>query len=456
MKTKSKKVQKLSKATRADSGSSAPSGLQGSFDVSDLVRELREVRAELSAVSTQLALTHSLSGVTNNQSQAPLPLFLRVFFQRGQGVRKSYRLDVEGAAQLSEGLSAVRAAIFLVLFLDLRDRLEGGDGAKDVLGEIGKVVRLLDPKGTSADFANMLRVAVYRFFDYFEGQGPLCGTELKISFNVEKLRLSAESPNGFPLEKTLQVDLATNDPQIEQILSTSFHSSPLAIVRRRKSLYVPSGPAGSDRLLLEMYNHPYRLRVTSLYVRPPFQSYPERLLKHIGISDRVIERKRLALEGYKQGRFHFQEILPKKVIWNLIRQDKNKRFLLYPEQVTKAQILDHFDNLIHILRTYEHYEFFVTDATIPFALVTYEILSGVVPEYYSVFFQSFMSAQDQDLGCFVLSDPHVYQSISDHVVNWVVAHQSTIREREEVIKFLQKVRRHLDKKGPLLPSEPTP
>ncbi|MFN8392872.1 MAG: hypothetical protein U0136_21445 [Bdellovibrionota bacterium] len=399
-----------------------------------------------------------LNGGSTEASARPqsLPLSIKVFFNRQTSVRKPFRVDFQGAIQRSEGLSAVRAAIFLVMLLDLRDRLEGGCGASDPAVECARVAQLLEPAAKSADPANVMRVALYRFFDYFERENPLSSTQLSIRFDVDSLRFSLTDGSGLPFERAVQLDIASNDPAVEQILSTAFHSSPLAAVKRRKSLYVPAGPSGSDRLLLEMYNHPHRLRVTSLYVRPPFQSYPEHLLHLIGIDERVIERRRIAFEGYRAGRFHFLEILPKRVIWNLIRSDGKRRFKMYPPQVKQSHVLDHLDNLIHVLRTYEHYEFYVTDATIPFASVIYEIHSSEVPEFYSVFFQSFDSAEEHDLGCFVMSDPHVYQSISDHIVNWVVTHQSTVRERDDVIKFLRKVRKHLHQHGPLGPDEPAP
>ena len=417
--------------------------------------ELRRVREELAALTAQV---HSMQAGDRGPTAASavLPLPVRVFFSRQSSERKPFRIEIEGAVRWSEGLSHIRAAIFLVTLLDLRDRLEGGTGAPDMSAEAARIAGLLDPKAKSTDPANVMRVAFYRFFDYFEEHQPLKGIELTIGFDVSTMRLNPVPTSGEAPARPVQLQIGTNDPQIEQILSTSFHSSPLATVKRRGSLYVPSGPAGSDRLLLEMYNHSHKLQVTSLYVRPPFQSYPENLLQLIGTSERTIERKRIAFEGYRDGRFHFLEILPKYVIWNLIRCDKQGRFKLYPPQVKTSHVLDHLDNLIYILKHFENYEFFVTDANIPFACVTYQIHSGVIPECYSVFFQSFDAADERDLGCFVLNDPHVFQSISDHIVQWVVSHQSTIRERAHVIKFLQKVRRRLDSEGPLSMDEPIP
>jgi hypothetical protein len=205
-----------------------------------------------------------------------------------------------------------------------------------------------------------------------------------------------------------------------------------------------------------MYDHPHQLTVTSLYVRPPLPSYPDALLDKMAVSSRVRRRKALAFDGYRTGRFQFFEVLHEGTIWDLIRHTDSGTFKLYPSTITSQDIASHIENLISILRQYENYHLYITKMVVPFVVVTYDITSSLVPECFTVFFQAFNSAAERDLGCFALYDRAAYQSISEHIVRWILHHPSTTRNRNEVIALLEQVLSHLQTKGPLGPTDPIP
>jgi hypothetical protein len=55
-----------------------------------------------------------------------------------------------------------------------------------------------------------------------------------------------------------------------------------------------------------------------------------------------------------------------------------------------------------------------------------------------------------------MCDRALYQSISDHIVQWLVSHPSTVKKRGDVIALLQHVRDHLMQNGALSLDEPIP
>jgi hypothetical protein len=422
--------------------------------LSALLHECGTLRAEISQLRGELQANSSPSQLP--QVSTPHVCNIRVFFTRRESPRKPIQIEWSGDFVASLSISAVRAALLISLLLDLEDRLDGGYGSPDITAEAKKFLLLLQPESESSDLDNSIRVALYRFSDFIQESTFLKGASSRLIFDQNTLRLQITRASGEPWSGQLDLEINTDIVSIVRALEVSFSRTPLSMVRKRRALFVPPGPLGVDSLLLEMYNHPHPLKVTSLYVRPPFQSYPVHLLELMGISDTVMARKRLAFDGYASGRFEFLEILPKVVMWNLIRVDERDKFIMYPPQITAPLVLDHLDNLIYILTSFKNYQFYVTDADIPFALVTYEIASSLIPEYFAVFFQSFATARERDLGCFVLRDPHVFQGITEHIVRWIISHGSTIRERDEVISFVSAIRNHLATKGPLTPEHPHP
>jgi hypothetical protein len=421
-----------------------------------LTLELAAIRQSLDFLRIDLGL--------NGSSRSPVveDKRLGIFITRGKTPAKPYTVQCDGELSSTFKLSPIRAAIFIVLMVDLEDRLEGGKGVEEPLVSIEKTLRALEPSGQKAlngeleaDSPDRVRVAVYRFWEFCQSTNHLRGVGLELDFDDKRIRLSAHTPTGNEITG-LKLEITSNDPEISNILTQTLTRSPTEQVRKRKALFIPSGADGADRFLLEMYDHPYPLTVTSLYVRPPLPSYPDALLEKMAVSPRVRRRKALAFEGYRTGRFQFFEVLHEGTIWDLIRRSEYGGFKLYPSTISGHDIASHIENLMSILRQYENYHLYITKMVVPFVVVTYDIKSSLVPECFTVFFQAFNSAAERDLGCFALYDRAVYQSISEHIVRWISQHPSTIRSRQEVIDLLARVLRHLQNHGPLGSIEPIP
>jgi hypothetical protein len=418
------------------------------------------VAQEISALRTSIDHLRSALGGTNIAAAgSPSPQHqLSVFIARNSTPTKPFSVRCDGDIASTFKLSAIRTAIFIVLLLDLDDRLEGGRGIEDPLGAIGKTLRALEP-GTAdpgRETPERIRVAVYRFWEFCQSTSHLKGALVYLDFDDKRLRLSPKSSTTHAALTALKIEVTSNEPEVASILAQTLTRSPIEQVRKRKALYVPPGPDGADRLLLEMYDHPHELTVTSLYVRPPLPSYPDALLEKLAVSPRVLRRKALAFEGYRTGRFNFYELLNEHTIWDLIRYSPQTGFKLYPRSIGAADVAAHLDNLISILSNYDTYHLYVTKMVVPFVVVTYDIRSGALPESFTVFFQAFSSAAERDLGCFAMHDRALYQSISDHIVKWLVNHPSTLKNRGDVIALLQRVRNHLTQKRPLSLDAPIP
>jgi hypothetical protein len=421
--------------------------------VSDpVVQEISALRASIDQLRFSLGVDGS------NRATTPPQHRLSVFITRSSTATKPFSVQCDGDIASTFKLSSIRTAIFVVLLLDLEDRLEGGRGVEEPLAAIAKTLRGLepntdDPEGESPE---RIRVAVYRFWEFCQSTNHLKGANVYLDFDDKRLRLTPKSTTGHTALDSLKIEVTSTEPEVSSILAQTLTRSPIEQVRKRKALYVPPGPEGADRLLLEMYDHPHGLTVTSLYVRPPLPSYPDALLEKLAVSPRVLRRKALAFEGYRTGRFNFFEVLNEHTIWDLIRYSPHTGFKLYPRSIGTNDVAAHLENLISILSHFENYHLYITKMVVPFVVVTYDIKSSAVPESFTVFFQAFSSAAERDLGCFAMCDRALYQSISDHIVQWLVSHPSTVKKRGDVIALLQHVRDHLMQNGALSLDEPIP
>jgi hypothetical protein len=385
-------------------------------------------------------------------------LQLGVFISRSNTPAKPFLVQCDGALTSNFKLSSIRAAICIVLLVDLEDRIEGGKGVEDPFSTVASIAKALSPQEPDEEVESVerVRVAIYRFWDFCQSTDYLKGAELELDFDDKKIQFIARHRESRALLEGLKIEVTSDDQVVTEILARVLTRSPIDQVRKRKALFVPAGPDGADRLLLEMYDHPHPLTVTSMYVRPPLPSYPDSLLDKMQVSQRVKRRKALAFEGYRSGRVQFFEVLNESTMWDLIRGSDAQGFALYPRVVTRDDVASHLANLIDILRRYDNYHFYVTKALVPFVVVTYDIRTGVTSEGFTVFFQASESAVQRDLGCFALCDRAVYQNISEHIVRWILNHPSTRRDRSDVIAFLERVLAHLRDVGPLGPHERPP
>ena len=411
-----------------------------------------QIAHELVSIRQSLEILRAGLGIdTGARASVGQHLQLSVFITRSSTPAKPFVVQCDGALTASFKLSAIRAAIFIMLIVDLQDRIEGGRGVEDPLVTVAAIAKSIgvDDSEVEVESTERIRVAVYRFWEFCQSTDYLKGPELELDFDDKRIKFVAKRRDSGVALEGLKIEVTSDDQTLSSILTGVLTRSPIDQVRRRKALFVPAGPDGADRLLLEMYDHPHPLTVTSLYVRPPLPSYPDSLLEKMQVSPRVRRRKALAFEGYRSGRVRFFEVLNEGTIWDLIRGSDSEGFAMYPRVVSRDDVASHLANLIDILRRYDNYHFYVTKVLVPFVVVTYDMQSGLPPECFTVFFQASESAAQRDLGCFALYDRAVYQSISEHIVRWILNHPSTRRDRDEVIEFLERVLTHLREKGPL-------
>ncbi len=410
--------------------------------IGTVLQEVQELRREISVMQRRMGLVGS--------EQSKSKQTLNVYFDKVDSERKPYVVVFGGILKAKLKLSPIRLAVFLAFLMDLEDRCSGGEGIGDIAKAIREALEVVDPSSREdQDLANGIRVASYRFENFIQGNKNLRNDNFRFAFNSKTNKCEIRNGEGVDVSESVRISASTNDGAIALLISKVLSGTPIDRLRKTGAMYVPDGPGGVDELLLKFYDHSDRLEVNSLYVRPPFTSYPTALLEYIGVPPKTIDRKRLTLNGLKEGRFKFTEILRRDVIWDLIRYSDKTGFKRYPPNVDASQVESHLDHLIYIIEEYENYRLFLTDAQPPFVVVTYRILRDLAPESYSVFFQPFSSAAGRDLGCFAISDHDVLRSINENIVEWVVSHPTTEREQSAVISLIKEVRTHLSEEGPL-------
>ena len=408
---------------------------QPASEIEALRTEMSELKESLNYL-TQILINKTQPTTTQNKPQ------LKIFIGHGDSDRKPFEFSISGVITSSFSASPVRSAIFLTLLLDLKTRSETQNGLGNLELLTPEVLAGLEAEGSDRESSdNKIRVAAYRFFDFCEGKSVLSGKDYSLAFDHDSYQLNLKptsTQNSASSTDGLELDISTNLPEVFRIISKLSGRLTLNQVKNKKVVYVPSGKHGTDQLLLQMYDHPHKLHVTSLYLRPPFASYPPALLEKIGVSDLVKKRKDLAFAGYQEERFLFEEVLSLATINNITQRDAQGNFKFYPKNVTALDVIDHIKNLISILETYKNYNLYLSEIQVPFVLVNYEIQSGAVPENYLVFFQSNEDFSKKDMGCMVMSDPLAWRGVQENVVNWIKQHPSTVKERNDVIAVLQK------------------
>lgn len=410
--------------------------------LSAVLSELRELKKHVLRIEARQG---------SATAAAPPKPQLKVYYGRIEMERKSFLVRMDGIISATLRLSSLRATLLLVLLVDLQDRLDGGRGITNIVQAAAGVWPKLDAQATQGARAqNSLRVGLYRLEHFISGNSDFSGADFRLVFNPADSRLAVSDAKTGKAANRIDIDLSTNDRDVAAVLDEVMSTSPLARVRKRKVLYVPGGREGFDRLLLELYEHSHPLVVKTLYFRPAIQSYPTRLLEAIGMSDRNIHRKEVVFEGYRTGRCRFLEILNFETIWDMIRFVPDVGFKLYPRTITAEHVEQHLEHLIYKIETFPTFELVLTDASFPFYLGTFDIHTQPVPEHITIFFRRFSRDYVHDVSCFVLSDEAVSENISKNIIDWILAHPSTVRDRGEVVSYIKNVIERLRNEGPLL------
>ena len=402
---------------------------------------------EQSAFEQVVAHLTSMSVPTASTGRLPL----RIFLDQIESERKPYRLRIQGALEVSESLSPIRAAIFLVLLLDLKDRSEGGDGSSETMQQLSLAYEQLDrcPGFSATNAPALLRTALYRFGRFLEDTKSFARGSIALRLDRERLRLEMlERSSGAPTSN-LEISLESSCHAIRNVIERSFAASPMTKVCRLKTAYLESGENGHDRFFQEVFDHSFPVESFGTFERPSLQTQPEELLRRAGVSESRILQAKAMHEGFRTGRCRFTEIHHRDTLWNCIRYSEHAGFRLYPKHFRVEDIANHLRHIIWLLETYPAYQFYVTDAPIPFHVVTAQIHRNETPSCFTVFFPKFSKATLFDVSSFVVHDLNLCQNMERHVIGAISDLPCTIRDRHRVTSCISEVLEHLERSGPL-------
>lgn len=415
-------------------------------DIADVIlQELSSLRDEVRRLENKLPDARVVDARDRRDRVA-------VHFGDSPGERKPFAMTLSGLIKGSYKLSAVRAAIFLILLLDLQDRSEGGKGVIDTWEAILDAVEVLDESLSDRErLGANTRVALYRFQEMLDGQSILQSENITLSFDIKACRLSIDPQNDKDVTD-INFDVTSASPALAEVINKSLSTSPLTRLRKRGALYLPSSDEGHNRLLLELFDHKYPLFETALFYRPSIHSYPVELLRKVGAPQNRIKRCAVALKAYETGRLHFREILNREQLLKLIRIVPGRGYASYPSTVETSDVIGQLNYMIDLVDRFPGYELCLTDAFFPFHLTTFRIDSAQPPDFFTLFFQRFEDSFSQSLHSFAVCDPAVYQSVMQNIVDWVLQHPTTISDRGQVKQELRSLVSTLETSGPVIGS----
>ena len=361
---------------------------------------------------------------------------------------------MSGVLQGTINLSPVRTAILLVQTIDLQDKLEGGVGVGNITSAVYRVLKVIEPRTASEpSLAESVRVAIYRFEQFISESPEFRSNQFQLKFDLKTNRLKFT-----PDDSLIAVEITCGDQALSELADELFSTSPLERLRRLKSLYVPPGPTGIDRLLLEFYQQPNPLVVHSLFFRSAILNCPQEVLEALGASTDLLERHRLALEGLKSGKVIVNEIIHEDNLWDLIRLNTGGNYSYYPSSIMKEQVLAHLDHLAWRVTNLTGFNLSTTRAQPPMHVVTYEIQhpnsnesGSKSSEYFTACFRQVKdnSTATGDVSTYMVNDPVVAEVLSENIIDWVKGHPSTTGQRAEVVEKIRSVRDYLHRRGPL-------
>jgi hypothetical protein len=364
---------------------------------------------------------------------------IRAHFGRVALERKPFVVTLEGGERISRTLTPIRTAILLVLLMDLLERSETGSSSQDNVARVKEALAELAPDESAESSHDAVRVALYRAGQFIKDEFSGAVND-ELSFAVEKGAMVILH-RGTPIPpRFLQVEITTSDQMISSFLDRSLATSPLARLRKAKALYVPPGNDGQDRLLMELVDNDFPIKETCLFYRPTIQSFPQELLAKFTTGKNRRRRQEIAMQGYQSGRVNYTEVLPRKVLWDMIRRIPGKGFALYPPEATATDVISHLDHLQFLVRSVRSYELVLTDAFFPFYLNTFETTRNETIERFVLFFQYAEQENVRHVSTFALKDDAVYFSTQDRIIKWLLGHPTTIRNPEHILSEIQAVR----------------
>ena len=413
--------------------------MSGDSSLSHLERRIQLLETQLARLDTN----SSPSGVptTGNGKQS---YTFRAHFSRIALERMPFAVTLEVVdvtKNITRSLTPIRTAILIVMLMDYLERGERGDSRQELAPRIKETLQQILPNEESIS-AEALRVALYRAGQFVEEEFG-GGREQSARFVIEQGRLVLMVRGVMVPPQQVEVEVTSSDQALSAYFDRSLATSPLGRLRKNKALYVPPGQDGQDRLVMELIDHSSPIRQTTLFYRPTIVTYPPELLAKLGVSETRRRRHAVMTKAFVDGRAQYTEILQRRTIWDLIRRAPGRGFLLYPDSATAIDVVQHIDSLIFLVQTQPAFELVLTDAFFPFYINTTEISGRDGMERFVLFFQNAEENNLREVSVFALKDDSVYFSTHERIIRWVLAHPTTVRDRDSVLEELRTLRRAL-------------
>jgi hypothetical protein len=212
------------------------------------------------------------------------------------------------------------------------------------------------------------------------------------------------------------------------------------------------GENGHDRFFYEVFNHQNKVEAFGNFERPSLQSLPTDLLESAEVSPLRIKQAKLLHEGFATGRCFFTEIHTIANLEKMICPSEDGTFPIHPEHFNASDVYRHIHNIVHLLRTFDNYQFYLTDAKFPFHLVSIRVFPDAVPDCYTVFVPRFSDESLFKVSSFVVHNVQLSESVNRQITRPAIEHTSTITSRDEVISYLEDLAERLEATS--IPSAP--
>ncbi len=413
--------------------------MSGESQFSNLEKRIQLLEAQLNKLegTSSAAASHPLAGERHSYT-------IRAHFSRVALERKPFAVTLEVVditRNVTRSLTPIRTAILIVLLMDYLERGEQGETKREIAPRIKDTLQHILP-GEEQVSPEALRVAFYRAGQFIEEEFG-AESEQNARFVIEQGRLVL-MVRGIPVPpQQVEVELTSSDQALSAYFDRSLATSPLGRLRKNKALYVPPGQDGQDRLVMELIDHASPIRQTTLFYRPTIVTFPPELLTKLGVSETRRRRHSVMQRAFTDGRAQYTEILQRRTIWDLIRRAPGRGFLLYPDSATAIDVVQHIDSLIFMVQTQPSFELVLTDAFFPFYINTTEISGRDGIERFVLFFQNAEENNLREVSVFALKDDSVYFSTHERIIRWVLAHPTTVRDRDSVLEELRTLKRAL-------------
>jgi hypothetical protein len=423
---------------------------------------MSEVKSELSLVLEELALLRSDLGLSGSraerQSDSVSRLYrsLRVFLTHEQVLRrKPYVLALDGVIQGRVSMSSTRAAIFLVLLLDLQLRLSGGQGVIDIKQRVCEAYALLeDDEGESGEsLVNRMRAGFTRFASFVAGLEFLKNPWGALEYCPESCTLNLVNNGSGNQVQKLDVQVSSGDAAVSQFINQIAQASPIANLRIQKGLLLAAGDERHDVLFNELLDHSYPVRIMSSHVRPMLINHPFALLEYLGNRPLYIKRWKLAKDAFETGRLSSTEILARNSLWNIIRYKEDYGYINYPSVKDDLLITAVLDELIERLERYPNFDIRLIDIDSPMVVSNFELTLPEGADHFTFLFQRSQHVNTDFPSVLVANNVLLAGSIHDTVFEALVNHPSASKEKLEVLNLLKEIKAHFQANGPILVSE---